>query len=96
MTLEDEDLRLRKIAERRADAKLGFRTHLIVYLIVNAGLAVINYFTTDYPWVLLVTFGWGIGVVAHGMAVYGSAGGQRERMVEAELARLKSTRSSPP
>jgi hypothetical protein len=95
MTIEEEDRRLRKIAERRADAKLAFRTHLIVYLVVNAGLSVINYFTTGYPWVLWVIVGWGIGIVAHGMATFGYATGQRERMVEAELARLKTNGSSP-
>jgi len=93
---DDEDRRLRKIAERRADAKLAFRSHVTIYLVVVAGLSVINYFTTDYPWVLWVGVGWGIGVVAHGLATYGYASGQRERMVEAELARLRSKGSSPP
>ncbi len=96
MTLEDDDHRLLKIAERRADAKLAFRSHLIIYLVVTAGLALINYFTTGYPWVLWVVVGWGIGVVAHGMATFGYATGERERMVAAELARLKSKGSTPP
>ena len=43
---EDEELRLRRIAERRADAKLGFRSHLMVYAIVNAGLVAINLTTS--------------------------------------------------
>lgn len=38
MTDENEQ-RLRKVAERRADAKLGFRTHLMAYVVVNGALA---------------------------------------------------------
>ena len=91
---EDEELRLRRIAERRADAKLGFRSHLMVYAIVNAGLLAINLTTSPgYLWFVWPMAGWGIGLLAHGFSVYAHADGQREQMVEKELTRL---RNKPP
>ena len=91
---EDEELRLRRLAERRADAKLGFRSHLAVYAIVNAGLVAINLATSPgYLWFVWPMAGWGIGLLAHGFSVYAHAGDQRERMVEKEMARL---RNNPP
>ncbi|MDP3852910.1 2TM domain-containing protein [Phenylobacterium sp.] len=91
MIEDNEDQRLRRIAERRADAKLGFRTHLLVYVIVNAGLVAINLMTNPdgylwFPWAML---GWGLGLVAHGVSVYAYVGDHRERMIEEELARLR-------
>jgi len=54
---------LRVIAERRADAKIKFYRNLCSYIIVNAMLAVINWYATpDYWWVLFPIFFWGIGV----------------------------------
>jgi hypothetical protein len=65
----------------------------MIYIVGMLGLAVLNYFTSDYPWVLWAAFGWGIGVVAHGLAVYGYSGGERERMVQLELSRLRRGQS---
>lgn len=49
----------------------GFYSHLIVYLIavplfVAAGL----YYPTDQTWYVWPILGWGLGVAAHGLAVY--------------------------
>lgn len=89
MTDENEQ-RLRKLAERRADAKLGFRTHLMAYVVVNGALAALNLLTSpSYLWFIWPMLGWGIGLAAHGLSVYAHAGDQRERMVEKELERLR-------
>lgn len=49
----------------------GFYAHLFQYLAVNLGLLAINLvFTPHYLWVLWVTFGWGIGVLSHGLSVH--------------------------
>lgn len=88
---EDEELELRRMAARRADAKLGFRAHLIAYLIVNAGLVAINLTTTpDHLWFGWAMAGWGVGLAAHGAAAYGWAAADRERMIEKEMARLRA------
>jgi signal transduction histidine kinase len=42
------------------------------YLGVMAMLALINLFTTRYPWFLWPAMGWGIGIFSHYMAVFGS------------------------
>ena len=49
----------------------GFYAHLSVYLAVNAGLLVINLFTSPGRlWVVWPLAGWGIGVVIHGASVF--------------------------
>ena len=49
----------------------GFYIHAVQYVIVIAGLAVINLFTNpDYLWFLWAAFGWGIGVAVHGLSVF--------------------------
>lgn len=86
---EDE---MRRIAVRRARAKLGFQTHLLIYVLVNAGLAVINYTTwSSHPWFLYSVGGWGIGLLAHGLSAYGVGSGRAEAMVEREMQRLRQT-----
>lgn len=59
-------------ARRRAMAEVGFYTHLMSYLGVMAFLALANLFTTSYPWFIWPALGWGIGLFAHYMAVFGS------------------------
>ncbi len=90
MTDHRTEAELRKIAERRADAKIGFRNHAMIYGLVNAGLAGLNLATSPhYLWFVWPLFGWGIGLAAHGLSVYGATGGGRERAVQAELERLR-------
>ena len=90
---DDHERELRRRAEKRADAKIGFRIHLLVYLVVNTGLFAINMMTSrNYMWFAWPLFGWGIGLLAHGLAVYGGQGDGRERMIEAELEKLRGKR----
>jgi steroid 5-alpha reductase family enzyme len=58
-------------ATRRVAALKGFYVHLAVFALVLAALFVINTATGDSWWVQWVLFGWGIGVVAHALAVFG-------------------------
>ena len=57
-------------------AKVGFRIHLYVFLAVQVMLATIWWLTSNggqvMPWFLFPLFGWGIGVVAHYLAVRAS------------------------
>lgn len=59
-------------ARQRAAAEVGFYSHLMSYLGVMAFLALINLFTSHYPWFIWPAIGWGIGLFAHYMAVFGS------------------------
>lgn len=70
---ENKDMALWAIAKKRA----GFRSHLITYVIINAFLWSIWYFSSDnkipednYPWPIWTTLGWGIGLVFHFAGAY--------------------------
>ncbi len=69
---ESPEQAILKRARRRAAAEYGFYSHLMSYLGVMALLALINVFTSYYPWFLWPAMGWGIGVFSHYMAVFGS------------------------
>jgi fatty acid desaturase len=60
-------------ARRQVAAIKGFYIHLAVFVVVLAGLAGINAVSGGSWWVLWVLFGWGIGVAAHALAVFGRA-----------------------
>jgi len=89
-----DDVELRRLATRRADMKLAFRSHLIAYVIVNAGLVAINLITfSGYFWAIWPIIGWGIGLAAHAVTVYTDAEGARDRLIQQELEKLRKTRS---
>lgn len=69
---EGRERRLLRRARRRAAAEAAFYTHLMSYLGVMAFLALTNLMTTSYPWFVWPALGWGIGLFAHYMAVFGS------------------------
>ncbi|MCF8715173.1 2TM domain-containing protein [Joostella atrarenae] len=60
-----------KRAKERVNAIKGFYGNLTAYLIVIPCLAWLNYQTTDFPWVVFPTLGWGFGILAHGMEAFG-------------------------
>lgn len=75
-TPQGKDPRLWRIAQNRA----SFKSHLTTYLLVNAGLWAIWYFSggrtygTGLPWPVWPLFGWGIGLVSHYVSAYHSGG----------------------
>jgi len=73
-------------ARKRARAQLGFYTHLMWYLGVIALLAMINLFTTAYPWFIWPAMGWGIGLFSHYMGTFGTRM-MRERYFEPAVER---------
>jgi hypothetical protein len=58
-------------ARRRVAAIKGFYIHLIVFVAVIVSLALLNAASGDPWWVQWVFLGWGIGVLAHALAVFG-------------------------
>jgi hypothetical protein len=60
------------VAERkRANPRIGFFIHLLVYVLVNALLVAINLSTsTAHLWFKWPLLGWGVGVLLHGLAVF--------------------------
>ena len=63
---DDRYLRARK----RVEELKGFYTHLAVYIIVNTGLFLINYLTSDTWWFYWPMIGWGIGLAAHAVSIF--------------------------
>ena len=80
----------RQRANTRVRALLGFSIHATVYGAVNVGLLLLNLLTSPgYLWFLWPLVGWGIGLAAHGLAVFGArlAWGWEERRVRTLLDR---------
>ena len=70
----DEQERYRKAKERVEEIK-GFYIHLTMYLLVNPIVIVVNLATSsEYLWFIWSLIGWGIGVGAHAIAVFGIPG----------------------
>lgn len=63
-----------------ARKRASFKSHLVTYLLVNAGLWILWYFTggrtygAGLPWPAWSTFGWGIGLVSHYAGAYHTGG----------------------
>src|SRR5262245_51556467 len=88
---------IRKRAEKRVKDRIGFYIHLAIFIVVNVFLWGLGFVTEslEFPWPLLVTLGWGIGLVAHGLVVYLESGPMDrmreqaiQREIEAEKRRL--------
>lgn len=74
---------------KMAKARVSFKMHALVYVLVNLFLAAVWFATsvgdgTPY-WPMWTHFGWGIGLAVHGFTAYG-AGSQ---MLEREEERLR-------
>jgi hypothetical protein len=81
---------LKRIARRRAGAKLGLYIHAAVYVAVNAFLALVQMQTTpQVHWNLWPLAGWGLGLAIHASVVLLAASGLRARMEADELRKLK-------
>ena len=88
--IDPNDIKAR--ARRRVGMKMGFYTHVLVYVLVNLGLFAINSVTGRYPWHFLPLIGWEIGLAIHGIVTFISLNGEgvRERMLEREIDRLRN------
>ena len=90
MAENQEDLR--KIALERLKKRRDFRTHVVVYLLVNAFLWGIWAVTgAGFPWPVFVTGGWGIGLAMDARETYWDIP-PTEQEVQAEIEKLKQQR----
>ncbi len=86
---EGKDPELWEIAKKRA----SFKTHLITYVLVNAFLWAIWYFSKGnvhapgFPWPIWTSLGWGIGLAMHYASAYIFP---RMNSVENEYNKLKN------
>lgn len=69
--MDDEERRYQQAKERVQEIK-GFYVHLMIYLIVNAGIFLVNILVTPkHLWFYWPILGWGVGILAHGVGVFG-------------------------
>lgn len=92
LTLSDEAIARR--AKKRVDLKMGFLIHALVFICVNAGLALLQAVQGGNRWTFWPLFGWGLGLGIHGLVAFASLRGDglRERLLAAEIERLKARR----
>jgi hypothetical protein len=90
-TFQDRDLE--RTARRRAGAKLGWYVHAMVFVAVNAMLALIA-FSHGRGWAIYPAMGWGLGLAIHGVVVFLVTGGAglHERLLQMERSRLQLQR----
>ncbi len=79
-----------QLARRIAVRKVSFLRHAVIYLIVIAGLAVINNLTWGgYQWWLWVAFGWGVGVISHFLSAFlYQSGSLVDRIAKREMEKM--------
>lgn len=75
---------LRAQARKRVEAKRDFKTHVFIYVLVNAALVGVWALVTPDAlfWPAFPILGWGIGVAANAWDVF-----MRKPITEAEIAR---------
>jgi hypothetical protein len=85
------DSQLQRQARRRVNQKMGFAIHATVFVLVNLGLATINFATGGKAWHLWALAGWGLGLAIHGFVTFARLNGDnlRERMMQDEVERLR-------
>jgi hypothetical protein len=87
----ESDAELRRKARERAEAKLAFYIHLVVYVGVNSLLFLIWLFTGGvevFPWFIFPLVFWGIGLIAHYLTAF-THSDYVNRMADEEFRRLK-------
>jgi len=85
----DED-RAYERAKERVEEKVGFLSHLAVYIVINAFLLFLDYRDNkSIDWAYWPLIGWGIGLVFHGLNVFafGEGSAWKERMIKKEMQR---------
>ena len=67
----DDQAESREVAIKRVKARRDFKTHVVVYVLVNALLVVIWAFSgAGYFWPIWIIAGWGIGLALNAWTVY--------------------------
>ena len=59
-------------AKARVEELKAFYNHAVIYVIINALLAGLNYYSDGwrFPWFLFPLLGWGIGLASHAIGTY--------------------------
>lgn len=94
--LSDDELR--RVAKRRVGIKMGFYTHLLVFVLVNGGLYLLRGLAMGFDdgyagrrWHVFPLCGWALGLAIHAIVTFISLQGMgiKDRMLAAEIEALK-------
>jgi hypothetical protein len=100
MALEDSPLapssedELRELAIHSLKKKAGFRTHLIVYVLVN--LLLVGIWAASgggYFWPVWVIGGWGVAIGLQAWDAYRPTAGITEDEISSEMEKLRGSKS---
>jgi hypothetical protein len=73
---------------QKAKARAKFQSHLVVYVVVNAGLwaawALTSHSHEYFPWPIWASLFWGLGLTMRGLAAYGGFGCEQRTQREYE------------
>jgi hypothetical protein len=84
--IETDELRTRALMALKKKAE--FRSHITVYVVVNAMIIVIWAVTgRHFFWPVFPMLGWGVGLILHGVDVYSH--GPTEAQVRREMNKLR-------
>jgi hypothetical protein len=81
----EHDAKLKRVKRRVREIK-GFYIHFLVFVVVMVILFGINIAVGPPWWVLFVLLGWGVGVFAHALAVFGQTS---RRIAEWEQRKIR-------
>jgi 2TM domain len=97
--MNDQDLerRIRKQMEKKFEERQDLIIHAAAFVLGNLLVWGIYMFAggpaeVDFPFPLIVTGGWGVGIFAHAMVYYNKYGGgavRREAAIQREITRYK-------
>lgn len=70
-------------ASKRVENIKNFYTHLITFIVINIFLVIVNYWTYwDFKWFWFALFGWGIGLILHGINTFFISDDWEERKIK--------------
>lgn len=71
--MENTDRRAKYLrAKERVEELKKFHGNVFSFIVINSGLALLNYFTNGfaYMWFLWSVIGWGIGLIFHALSTF--------------------------
>ena len=69
-------------AKERVKELKGFYGHLASYVVLIPVLILINVNTSDFQWFWFPMLGWGMGLLFHGLKVFGYGSSWEERKIQ--------------
>jgi len=82
-------------AKKRVNERIGFYVHLLVYLSVNAFFHYINWREGGSYWAVFPAAGWGIGLLFHGVGVFGffNNSSWKQKQIHKEIEKQRKNRN---